>query len=131
MVAATIGLIEMFGARGFSTQAYGWNIQGAAIGVDASDTIKRLIDTQQLLGVLGDRGDAWTVPQLTLSVDAGSVGADRINVILQVAVEPDGQETLSFNTNAHYERGPDISQLRDEGARVWAAISEIIRRLTE
>ena len=131
MVAATIGLIEMFGARGFSTQAYGWNIQGELAGVEARDTINRLVDTRRLTDVLGNRGHAWSVPQLTLSMDVEAAGANRINVALRVVAEPGDHERLTFDANAHYAREPDISQLHDEGAMVWVAINEIIRRLTE
>lgn len=129
MVTATIALIEMFGARGFSVQAYGWNIQGVLSGVDPREAMSRLVDAQQLTEVLGNREKAWSVPQITLSTDAGTAGADRINVTLQIADEPDGQESLRFDANAHYERAPDIVRLGDEGPRVWASINEIISRL--
>ena len=130
MVATTIDLIEMFDAQGFSVPWYSWNIEGMLTGVDVRNAMSRLTDTRQLTDMLGDPSDAWTVLQLTLSVDAGSVGAEHINVTLQVDVELDGQESLRFDANAHYARAPDISQLRDEGVRVWATISEVIRRLT-
>ena len=129
MVTTAIGLIEMFGVRGFLTQGYGWNIQGELRGVEAGRTIDQLVDAQRLTDALGNLGGVWRVPQITVSVDAESAGADRINVILQVAVEPDGSESLQFIANAHYEREPNIRQIQSEGARVWAAMSEVIKRL--
>lgn len=129
MVAAAVGLIKMFEASKFSVQAYGWNVQGVLNGVNPRETMSRLVDAQQLADVLGKREEAWSVSQITLSTDAGMADATRINVVLQVVVEPDGRESLRFDANAHYERAPDIGRLGDEGPRVWASISEIIGRL--
>lgn len=129
MVAAAVSLIKMFEASEFSVQAYGWNIQGMLNGVNPRETMSRLVDAQRLTDVLGKREEAWSVSQITLSTDAGMAGASRVNVVLQQVVEPDGQESLRFNANAHYERAPDIGYLADEGPRVWANISEFISRL--
>ena len=129
MVVAAVGLIEMVEASGFSVQEYGWNIQGVLSGVDPRETMSRLVDAQRLADVLGKREEAWSVSLITLSTDAGMADATRINVALQVVVEPDGQESLRFDANAHYERAPDIGHRGDEGPRVWAGISDIFGRL--
>lgn len=129
MAVAAIGVIEMFHARGFSTQAYGWNVQGDLIGPEAGNTMDQLADTRRLTDLLGNRGEVWTVPRLTLSVNTELTGVDHIDVTLQVSAEPDGLEGLRFDANARCEQLPDIDHLGDEGARVWAAISEVIQRL--
>ena len=130
MVVAAVGLIEMFEASGFMVQEYGWNIQGMLNGVNPRETMSRLVDAQRLTDVLGKREEAWSVSQITLSTDAGTAGTDRINVAIQVASEPDGQESLRFDANAHYERAPDIGHLGDEGLGVWASISDIFGQLS-
>ena len=129
MVATAIGLIEMFSARGFLTQASGWNVQGHLVGVDAGDAMSRLVDTQRLAEMLGSRDNAWSVPQVTLSLEPGGTGADRINVILRVSTEPGGQERLTFDANVHSDRAPGMEHLQDEAATVWGVVRDIITRV--
>lgn len=129
MVTAAVGLIEMFSARNFLIQAYGWNVQGYLVGVDARDAMSRLVNTQRLTDVLGNHDNAWSVPQVTLSLDPGETDADRINVTLHASPEPDNQERLTFDANVHNDRAPGMEHLQDEAATAWSVVCDIITRV--
>ena len=129
MVKATSAVVQMFLHQGFTPQPYGWNVQGVVVGVAPVEVMGRLTNASVVSDRLSDAGTTWSASQLTLSMEVKPGKIDRLNLTLGVRDEPNGKEELVFNANAHHQQAPDLDHLQDEGARMWAATSEIIRRL--
>ena len=129
MVQATSAVGQMFVHQGFTLQPYGWNVQGSIVGTTPTEVMSRLTSTRVVSELLGEVGAGWNTRQLTLSMEAAAAKIGRLNITLGVRDEPNGEEGLVFNANAHNERTLDLELLAGEGARVWATTSQIVRRL--